>query len=91
MGHYDTCEPTGFTKAPALLFYKLEDWQNRETHCFDRFGALALHFQVAQEYGQDIAMSDALESLMHKFFPSLDNSILCFLWLTYILMLKRTV
>jgi len=54
---------------PALLFYKLADWQHEEEHCFRRFGALALHSQVIQEYGQRIAMSNALEALMYSSFP----------------------
>ena len=54
---------------PALLFYKPEDWQARKAHCFDRFRALALHFRVTREYGQEIAMSGNLEALVYQFFP----------------------
>ena len=54
---------------PALLFYKVEDWQDRKPHCFDRFRALALHFRVTREYGQKIAMSDTFDGLIWQFFP----------------------
>jgi hypothetical protein len=54
---------------PTLLFYKLEDWQARKTHCFDRFRALVLHFRVTREYGQQIAMTGNLEGLIYQFFP----------------------
>lgn len=53
----------------ALIFYKLADWRHEEDHCFHRFEALALHSQTVQEYGQRIAMSDDLESLMYSSFP----------------------
>ena len=54
---------------PALLFYRLSDWQHEEEHCFHRFEALAVHSQIMQEYGQRMAMSDDLESLIYSSFP----------------------
>lgn len=54
---------------PALLFYKLADWQNQEEHCYHRLGALALHSQTVQKYGQKMAMSDDLKDLMFRSFP----------------------
>jgi hypothetical protein len=54
---------------PALLVYKFEDWQNREIHCFQRFGALSLHRRILKEYGQKMALSHSLAAQILEHFP----------------------
>lgn len=54
---------------PSLLFYKHEDWQKNESHCFERFYALALHRKTIREYNQLMAISNEIASLLWQFFP----------------------
>ena len=54
---------------PDLLIYNYADWQNREPHCWDRFGALALHRRMSREYDQKIAISNQFCALICQSFP----------------------
>lgn len=54
---------------PALLIYKQEDWQNRASHCFSRFGALMLHRRLMRQYNQRIVFTDEYASKVQLAFP----------------------
>lgn len=54
---------------PALMIYQYADWRASEEHCLRRFSALALHRKMTREYGQKVAMSHGLASLILQYFP----------------------